>query len=138
MLSVGRVQTPTLALVVERDWAIARFVAVPPAIAAPGTTAVWEQALTMIEPGQMPLDMFVRKQTAWVTQLVAQCHSATLSIRLQPAPCCPQCGSSMRERTGKRGSFWPFPRYPDCKGALPVDSIASPRGASRTRRHKAP
>src|SRR5690606_37452272 len=32
--------------------------AVPPAIADPGTTAIWEQALDMSEAGQMTVDLF--------------------------------------------------------------------------------
>ncbi len=42
--------------------------AVPSAIADPGTTAVWEQALDMIETGQLTLDTFIEKQSAWVAQ----------------------------------------------------------------------
>ena len=44
--------------------------AVPSAIADPGTTAVWEQALEMIESGQMTLEDFIDKQSTWVAQLV--------------------------------------------------------------------
>mgnify|MGYP006184249039 CR=1 FL=1 len=38
--------------------------AVPAAIADPGMTAIWEQALDMIEAGQMTLDTFIAKQSA--------------------------------------------------------------------------
>ncbi|MGA4814800.1 hypothetical protein ACPA9J_03035 [Pseudomonas aeruginosa] len=54
--------------------------AVPAAIADPGTTAVWEQALDMIEAGQLTLDVFIGKQAAWISQLIAQYGSASLSI----------------------------------------------------------
>jgi DNA topoisomerase-3 len=40
---------------------------------------VWEQALDMIEAGQMTLDTFIAKQSAWVGQLVQQYRGATLS-----------------------------------------------------------
>ncbi len=116
------------------DAAFTLIDAVPAAIADPGTTAIWEQALDMIGAGQMTLDTFIDKQSAWVAQLVQQYRSATLSIKLPPTPACPQCGSSMRERTGKSGAFWSCSRYPDCKGTLPVESSTGKRGAPRKRR----
>lgn len=107
---------------------------VPAAIADPGTTAVWEQALDMIEAGQMTLETFIDKQSAWVAQLVQQYRGTTLAIKLPPSPPCPQCGGSMRERAGKSGTFWSCVRYPDCKGTLPIDGAASQRSAPRKRR----
>ncbi|MGR4868232.1 DNA topoisomerase III [Variovorax sp. LARHSF232] len=106
---------------------------VPAAIADPGTTAIWEQALDMIEAGQLTLDTFVAKQSTWVTQLVQQYRGATLAIQLSPSPPCPQCGAPMRRRTGKNGSFWSCSRYPDCKGTLPIESEQSRRASLRKR-----
>ncbi|MFC4160743.1 DNA topoisomerase III [Chitinimonas lacunae] len=108
--------------------------AVPAAIADPGTTAVWEQALDMIETGQMTLDTFLARQSAWVTQLVAQYRDATLALALPPGPNCPQCGAPMRQRRGKQGAFWSCPRYPDCRGTQPVDTPADRRPAPQKRR----
>src|SRR3989344_3260860 len=51
------------------DAAFTLIDAVPAAIADPGTTAVWEQALDMIEGGQLTLDVFIGKQAAWISQL---------------------------------------------------------------------
>jgi len=116
------------------DAAFTLIDAVPAAIADPGMTAIWEQALDMIEAGQMTLDTFIAKQSAWVAQLVQQHRGATLSIALPPSPPCPQCGAPMRQRTGKSGAFWSCSRYPDCKGTLPVESSAGKRGAPRKRR----
>ena len=107
--------------------------AVPAAIADPGTTAVWEQALDMIEAGQLTLDVFIGKQAAWISQLIAQYGSTSLSIKVPQGPACPQCGAPTRQRTGKSGPFWSCSRYPDCKGTLPVESGTSKRGASRPR-----
>lgn len=107
--------------------------AVPAAIADPGTTAIWEQALDMIEAGQMTLDTFVEKQSAWVAQLVQQYRSATLSIKLPEGPACPLCGTAMRQRTGKNGVFWACPRYPDCKGSAPVESTPGRRASGGNR-----
>ena len=107
---------------------------VPAAIADPGTTAVWEQALDMIEAGQMTLDAFIAKQSTWVAQLVQQYRGATLAIKLPPSPSCPQCGAPMRQRTGKSGAFWSCSRYPDCTGTLPVDSSTGKRGGPRKQR----
>ncbi|WP_038201453.1 MULTISPECIES: DNA topoisomerase III [Comamonadaceae] len=105
--------------------------AVPAAIADPGTTAAWEQALDMIEAGQLTLDVFIGKQAAWISQLIAQYGSASLSIKVPQGPACPQCGAPTRQRSGKSGPFWSCSRYPDCNGTLPVESGTSKRGASR-------
>ncbi|KXU38357.1 DNA topoisomerase III [Ventosimonas gracilis] len=95
---------------------------VPAAIADPGTTAIWEQALDMIEAGQLALDAFIDKQAQWVTQLVQQYRDTALTIKLPESPACPLCQAAMRQRSGKNGAFWSCTRYPDCKGTLPVDS----------------
>ena len=116
------------------DAAFTLIDAVPAAIADPGTTAVWEQALDMIEGGQLTLDVFIGKQAAWISQLIAQYGSTSLSIKVPQGPACPQCGAPTRQRTGKSGPFWSCSRYPDCKGTLPVAAGTSRRGASRPRR----
>ena len=115
------------------DAAFTLIDAVPAAIADPGTTAVWEQALDMIEGGQLTLDVFIGKQAAWISQLIAQYGSTSLSIKVPQGPACPQCGAPTRQRTGKSGPFWSCSRYPDCKGTLPVESGTPKRGASRSR-----
>jgi DNA topoisomerase-3 len=115
------------------DAAFTLIDAVPAAIADPGTTAVWEQALGMIEAGQLTLDVFIGKQASWISQLIAQYGSTSLSIKVPLGPACPQCGAPTRQRTGKSGPFWSCSRYPDCKGTLPVETGASKRGASRPR-----
>ena len=116
------------------DAAFTLIDAVPAAIADPGTTAVWEQALDMIEAGQLTQDVFLSKQATWISQLIAQYGSASLSIKVPQGPACPQCGAPTRQRTGKSGPFWSCSRYPDCKGTLPVATGTSRRGASRPRR----
>ncbi|AMR77901.1 DNA topoisomerase III [Cupriavidus nantongensis] len=116
------------------DAALTLIDAVPAAIADPGTTAVWEQALDMIEAGQLTLDVFIGKQAAWISQLIAQYGSTSLSIKVPQGPACPQCGAPTHQRTGKSGPFWSCSRYPDCKGTLPVETGTSKRGASRPRK----
>ena len=112
--------------------------AVPSAIADPGTTAVWEQALDMIESGQMTLEGFINKQSAWVAQLVQQYRNVALTITSPEGPSCPQCGVAMRQRRGKNGAFWSCRQYPDCKGSLSVQQ-AKPsrhrRRGTRSSRH---
>ncbi|WP_213760977.1 DNA topoisomerase III [Citrobacter freundii] len=115
------------------DAAFTLIDAVPAAIADPGTTAVWEQALDMIEAGELTLDVFLSKQATWISQLIAQYGSMSLSIKLPHGPACPQCGAPTRQRTGKSGPFWSCSRYPDCNGTLPVESGPPKRGASRSR-----
>ncbi|MEV8581648.1 DNA topoisomerase III [Pseudomonas aeruginosa] len=115
------------------DAAFTLIDAVPAAIADPGTTAIWEQALDMIEAGQLTLDVFIGKQATWISQLIAQYGSASLSIKVPQGPTCPQCSAPTRQRSGKNGAFWSCSRYPDCKGTLPIDSSKSKRGATRSR-----
>lgn len=116
------------------DAAFTLIDAVPAAIADPGTTAVWEQALERIEAGDTTLDAFVTRQATWVTQLVQQYAQATLSITLPPSPPCPLCGAAMRQRTSQHGAFWSCTRYPDCKGTLPVETSKAKRRAARPSR----
>lgn len=116
------------------DAAFTLIDAVPPAIADPGTTAIWEQALDMIEAGQMTLDTFIEKQSAWVAQLVEQYRSASLTIKVPMGPPCPLCGAATRQRTGKTGPFWSCSRYPECKGTVTTEPSGRKRPASRGRR----
>lgn len=113
--------------------------AIPRAIADPGTTAVWEQALDQVAAGHMTLDEFVGRQSSWVAQLVRDYAHAPLSIQLPDSTPCPLCGARMRQRPGKHGTFWSCTRYPDCKGVLPVKTASNrhhstPRKSSRAPR----
>ncbi|MDD0975306.1 DNA topoisomerase III [Pseudomonas fontis] len=54
--------------------------AVPRAIADPGTTAIWEQALDMVQSGEMTLEEFVAKQSAWMSKQVERCSGLSLRI----------------------------------------------------------
>lgn len=112
------------------DAAFTLIDAVPPAITDPGTTAIWEQALDMIEAGQMTLDTFIDRQSAWVAQLVQQYRGAVLSIKLPEGPACPACGAVTRQRSEKNGAFWSCGRFPDCKGSVPIESPGRRRRAT--------
>ncbi|MCF5724037.1 DNA topoisomerase III [Pseudomonas syringae] len=94
--------------------------AVPAAIADPGMTAIWEQALDEIEVGRLTLDAFVAKQASWIAQLVAHYGSLTLALPVEASPVCPICNASMFRRKGKSGPFWSCSHYPDCKGTVPI------------------
>lgn len=94
--------------------------AVPAAIADPGMTAIWEQALDEIEVGRLTLDAFVAKQANWIAQLVAHYGSLTLALPVEASPVCPICNASMFRRKGKAGPFWSCSHYPDCKGTVPI------------------
>ncbi|OEC33588.1 DNA topoisomerase III [Pseudomonas sp. 21C1] len=59
--------------------------AVPRAIADPGTTAIWEQALDMVQSGEMSLETFVSKQSAWLSKQVERCRGLHLNISAGPA-----------------------------------------------------
>ena len=94
--------------------------AVPAAIADPGMTAIWEQALDEIEAGRLSLDAFVAKQANWIAQLVERCGALTLALPVEADPACPICNASMLRRKGKSGPFWSCSHYPDCKGTVPI------------------
>lgn len=94
--------------------------AVPAAIADPGMTAIWEQALDEIEVGRLNLDAFVAKQANWIAQLVEHCRALTLALPVETGPACPICSASMLRRKGKSGPFWSCTHYPDCKGTVPI------------------
>jgi len=59
--------------------------AVPRAIADPGTTAIWEQALDMVQSGEMSLEEFVAKQAAWMSKQISRCVGLRMTIS-GPAP----------------------------------------------------
>ena len=94
--------------------------AVPAAVADPGMTAIWEQALDEIEAGRLTLDAFVAKQANWIAQLVEHCGALTLAVPVEAGPTCPICNASTRRRKGKSGPFWSCSHYPDCKGTVPI------------------
>ena len=60
--------------------------AVPRAIADPGTTAIWEQALDMVQSGEMSLEEFVAKQSAWMSKQVQRCASLSMTISAPASP----------------------------------------------------
>lgn len=106
---------------------------IPSAVADPGTTALWEQALDLIATKQMTVEGFVAKQSAWVAQLVREHRTATLTLDQPGAPTCPDCSAPMRTRTGKNGAFWSCTRYPECKRTMPI-AVVTKRRASFSRK----
>ncbi|TVT79723.1 DNA topoisomerase III [Pseudomonas sp. H3(2019)] len=60
--------------------------AVPRAIADPGTTAIWEQALDMVQSSEMSLEEFVAKQAAWMSKQVGRCSGLRLTISGPASP----------------------------------------------------
>lgn len=100
--------------------------AVPAAIADPGMTAIWEQALDEIEAGRLSLDAFVAKQASWITQLVEHCAALTLAVPVEAGPACPICNASTLRRKGKSGPFWSCSQYPACKGTVPIRKNSRP------------
>lgn len=102
------------------DAAFTLIDAVPPAIADPGMTALWEQALEGIEKGQMSMEEFVSKQTLWVSQLVGEYLYKQILIPSSPVEKCPVCSLPMRRRSGKNGAFWSCSNYPECKETLNI------------------
>lgn len=88
--------------------------AVPRAIADPGTTAIWEQALDMVQSGEMSLEEFVAKQAAWMSKQVARCNGMRMTISAPASP----AGRGARPWKKKRKS-------------APRKTTASPKRAKR-------
>ncbi len=78
--------------------------AVPRAIADPGTTAIWEQALDMVQSGEMSLEEFVAKQAAWMSKQVGRCAGLRLTISGPASPAGKGAApwKNKRKTTGKR------------------------------------
>ncbi|WP_300720271.1 DNA topoisomerase III [Pseudomonas sp.] len=77
--------------------------AVPRAIADPGTTAIWEQALDMVQSGEMTLDVFVAKQAAWMSKHIERCSGLQMNISgpASPAGTAPAWKKKRKAPTGK-------------------------------------
>lgn len=97
--------------------------AVPAAISNPGTTAIWEQALDMVESGELTLDDFVSKQSTWIGNIVEKYQNQPFNIKIttEKTPVCTLCGSPTRRRKGKNGDFYGCSKYPDCKGIVNIE-----------------
>jgi DNA topoisomerase-3 len=104
------------------DSGVSLIDAVPSALADPGTTAIWEQALSMIEAGTLTVDGFIEKQSSWITKLIEQYKGITLSIKVPDGPPCPLCQAKTMQRTSKNGAFWACTTYPACKGSVNIES----------------
>ncbi|WP_297836874.1 DNA topoisomerase III [Pseudomonas sp.] len=94
--------------------------AVPRAIADPGTTAIWEQALDMVQSGEMTLEDFVAKQSAWMTKQVARCTGLQLTISGPASP------------SGRTGAAWKKKRKPASGKPAAAKRASSTRKAAST------
>jgi DNA topoisomerase III len=91
--------------------------AVPRAIADPGTTAIWEQALDMVQSGEMSLEEFVAKQSAWMSKQVARCTGLSLTINGPASP------------ASRGGTPWKKKRKPTARKATTGGKrVAKPAG----------
>ncbi len=89
--------------------------AVPRAIADPGTTAIWEQALDMVQNGEMSLETFVAKQSAWMSKQVERCAGMSLRISGPATP------------AGRGGSPWKKKRKAGGTAKDGVKRVRKPR-----------
>lgn len=107
--------------------------AVPKAVADPGMTAIWEQALDEIEAGRLSLETFVTKQAHWVAQLVERGAALTVAVPVEAGPTCPICKAPMRKRRGKSGPFWSCSQYPVCHDLLATESPSRCKRSAKPR-----
>ncbi len=86
--------------------------AVPRAIADPGTTAIWEQALDMVQSGEMSLETFVAKQSAWMSKQVERCAGLSLTISGPATPAGRGGSPWKKKRKSSSGTAPKRPRKP--------------------------
>lgn len=91
--------------------------AVPRAIADPGTTAIWEQALDMVQSGEMTLETFVAKQSAWMSKQVERCAGLSLTISGPATPAGRGGSPWKKKRKSSTGAAPKRPRKPRAKKA---------------------
>ena len=110
--------------------------AVPAAISNPGTTAIWEQALDMVESGELSLESFVAKQSTWIANIVDKYQNQPFNIKVtvEKTPACTLCGSPTQRRKGKNGDFYGCSTYPQCKGIINIEQKKKPRRQSVSRK----
>ena len=92
--------------------------AVPRAIADPGTTAIWEQALDMVQSGEMSLEEFVAKQSAWMSKQVQRCAGLHMTISAQANPAAAPPWKKKRKTAPRKASA--------SKGSAPSKRAAKP------------
>ena len=92
--------------------------AVPRAIADPGTTAIWEQALDMVQSGEMSLEEFVAKQSAWMSKQVQRCAGLHMTISAQANPAAAAPWKKKRKTAPRKASA--------SKGSAPSKRAAKP------------
>lgn len=68
--------------------------ALPPRVVDPALTALWENALEQIATGQLPLEVFLQKQIAWVKTLIEQAKTVNLGPMSNTAGSATSSGSS--------------------------------------------
>jgi len=106
-----------------------------PHMADPVLTALWEDQLSKVEDGSVPLATFEAQLGVWLRGQIEKIKqmSSTMprseALQAPAAPSgkvssgqsyvCASCGKSMRQRQSATGTFWGCTGYPDCKATLP-------------------
>jgi len=97
--------------------------ALPPSVAAPDRTAIWEARLETVRHGDCSEEDFIARlekelQSLLSTALTGPPGDAASHSGIH----CPRCRAPMRQRTGKFGDFWSCTRYPECRGTRPMEN----------------
>lgn len=100
----------------ERGRSLIRIV--PAQMAAPISTAIWEQRLDDIAKGEGTLDDFIDDQVMVLEEMIEDEETLSKEIKNpfqtgEKIPC-PKCQAALLRRKGKNGYFWGCSRYPDC------------------------
>ncbi len=105
--------------------------ALPHAVRDPGTTALMEQKLALVESGEMSLKAFLDSQVLFVTRQVEQARRSAISATSSNTASsgnagnarsgtsedlgdCPECGKHLRRGKGRYGPFIGCSGYPEC------------------------
>jgi DNA topoisomerase-3 len=86
----------------------------PDELTYPDATAEWEMTFEKIVEGKLELDVFLARQTQFITML---CQKATnLRVKQAEGQSCPTCQQGiLRSKNSKGNVFWGCSRFPDCK-----------------------
>lgn len=111
---------------------VALVQALPPELAKPDMTALWEASMREIEANRTDIARFLQMQAGWIGKTIDKIKAAPMQLPDPPVakrktysgvrkPAelagvdCPKCGAPMHKRKGPRGDFFGCSKYPECK-----------------------
>ena len=88
--------------------------AMPPELAYPDFTAIWEDQLHSMAEGKGTMDKFLAAQVKFTQEMCAKALQVKLAV--EGAQECPRCHQGVLvKRHGSKGDFWGCSAYPSCR-----------------------